>query len=32
LNKTEHRLWIKPVKKAHGAIMDVRHIKLIPAK
>ena len=32
LNKAEHRLWIKPVKKAHGAIMDVRHIKLIPTK
>ena len=32
LNKGEHRFWIKPIKKAHGAIMDVRHIKLIPTK
>ncbi len=32
LNRGEHRFWIKPIKKAHGAIMDVRHIKLIPTK
>ena len=32
LNKGEHRFWIKPIKKAHGAIMDVRNIKLIPTK
>mgnify|MGYP001162245858 FL=1 len=30
LAKGEHRFWIKPVKKARNAIMDVRRIRLIP--
>ena len=28
----EHRFWIKPVKKASGAIMDVRRIRLLPVE
>jgi hypothetical protein len=31
LAKGGHRFWIKPIKKAGGAIMDVRRIRLIPA-
>ena len=31
LGKDDHRFWIKPIKKAGGAIMDVRRIRLIPA-
>ena len=30
LPKGEHRFWIKPLKKARNAIMDVRRIRLIP--
>ena len=30
LAKGEHRFWIKPIKKAGGAIMDVRRIRLLP--
>ena len=30
LAKGKHRFWIKPVKKARNAIMDVRRIRLIP--
>ena len=30
LDKGEHRFWIRPIKKAGGAIMDVRQIRLIP--
>lgn len=32
LAKGEHRFWIKPIKKARGAVMDVRHIGLIPVE
>lgn len=32
LAKGEHRFWIKPVKKARGAVMDVRRIRLIPVE
>ena len=30
LPKGKHRFWIKPLKKARNAIMDVRRIRLIP--
>ena len=30
LSKGEHRFWIKPIKKANGAVMDLRRIRLIP--
>ena len=30
LAKGDHRFWIKPIKKARGAVMDVRRIRLIP--
>ena len=30
LAKGNHRFWIKPIKKARGAVMDVRRILLIP--
>ncbi|MBC8244232.1 MAG: hypothetical protein H8E20_07545 [Verrucomicrobia bacterium] len=32
LPKGGHRFWLKPVRKAGGAIMDVRRIRLLPAK
>ena len=32
LSKGGHRFWLKPVRKAAGAIMDVRRIRLIPAE
>ena len=32
LEKGEHRFWIKPFKKARGAVMDVRRIRLIPVE
>ncbi len=32
LAKGEYRFWIKPVKKASGAIMDVRQIRLLPVE
>ena len=32
LPKGGHRFWLKPVRKAAGAIMDVRRIRLIPAE
>jgi hypothetical protein len=32
LAKGEHRFWIRPVKKAGGAIMDVRRVRLLPTE
>ncbi|MEE2947174.1 MAG: hypothetical protein VX392_02545 [Verrucomicrobiota bacterium] len=32
LPKGRHRFWLKPIRKAAGAIMDVRRIRLILAK
>ena len=32
LAKGDHRFWIKPIKKARGAVMDVRRIRLIPIR
>ena len=32
LAKGGHRFWLKPIRKATGAIMDVRRIRLIPTE
>jgi len=32
LAKGVHRFWLKPIRKAKGAIMDVRRIRLIPTE